>query len=116
MHPSVKDKALALEYYRAGLRFYDTGHLRRAIENWDKAQYYDESNTLVIKRLTRALKALDYEINKHYQAGKVHLKYLRYHEAEQEFMIVTELAHDKNDGRYIDSVEKLEHIQTTTRN
>lgn len=114
--PSVRDKALALEFYRAGLRFYDTGHLRRAIENWDKAQYYDESNSLVIKRLTRALKALDYEINKHYQEGKVHLKYLRYHEAEQEFMIVTELAQDKSDERYIDSVKKLAHIRKTTRN
>ncbi len=106
-----RDMALAREHYRVGLLFFDSGHLKRAIDQWDLAHSYDNSNTLVIKKLARALKDLDFEISKHYQAAKVHYKYLRYHEAEQEFMIVTELTDDKGDERYLDSLKKLEQIK-----
>ena len=105
------DKARAREHYRVGLLFYDSGHLKRAIDEWDLAQTYDDSNTLVIKKLARAIKDIDFEISSHYKAGKSHYKYLRFYEAEQEFMIVTELSHDKNDERYLDSLKKLELIQ-----
>lgn len=105
------DKARAREHYRAGLLFYDSGHLKRAIDEWDLAQTYDDSNTLIIKKLARAIKDLDYEISRHYKDAKSHYKYLRFYEAEQGFMIVTELSHDKNDERYLDSLNKLELIR-----
>ena len=105
------DKARAREHYRVGLLFYDSGHLKRAIDEWDLAQTYDDSNTLIIKKLARAIKDLDYEISRHYKAAKSHYKYLRFYEAEQGFMIVTELSHDKNDERYLDSLNKLELIR-----
>ena len=105
------DKARAREHYRNGLLFYDSGHLKRAIDEWDLAQTYDDSNTLIIKKLARAIKDLDYEISRHYKDAKSHYKYLRFYEAEQSFMIVTELSHDKNDERYLDSLNKLELIR-----
>jgi len=108
---ATSSKARAREHYRVGLLFYDSGHLKRAIDEWDLAQTYDDSNTLVIKKLARAIKDLDYEISRHYKAAKSHYKYLRLYEAEQEFMIVTELSHDKNDERYLDSLNKLEAIR-----
>ncbi len=111
----ASDKARAREHYRIGLLFYDSGHLKRAIDEWDLAQTYDDSNTLVIKKLARAIKDLDYEISKHYKAAKSHYKYMRFYEAKQEFMIVTELSHDNNDERYLDSLNKLELIQKEDR-
>lgn len=106
-----KDKTKSREHYRMGLLFYDSGHLKKAIDEWDLALAFDSSNSLVIKKLARALKELDYEVGQHYRTGKMHMKYLRHQEAEREFMIVVELARNKNDERYVDSLKQLEIIQ-----
>ncbi len=107
----VKEKSISREHYRMGLLFYDSGHLKKAIDEWDLALAYDSSNTLVIKKLARALKELDYEVGQHYRSGKMHMKYLRFLEAEREFMIVVELARNKDDERYHDSLKQIEKIQ-----
>lgn len=108
---SDKNTAASREHYRMGLLFYDSGHLKKAIDEWDVALAHDSSNSLVIKKLARALKELDYEVGQHYRSGKMHMKYLRFQEAEREFMIVAELARNKDDERVVDSVKQLEIIQ-----
>jgi pSer/pThr/pTyr-binding forkhead associated (FHA) protein len=99
------------EYYRLGLLFYDSGHLKKAIDHWDLALVFDPSNELVLKKINKAMMDLDENINKHYQNAKTHYQYLRFYEARQDFMIVAELSRDKNDVRYLDAIEKLRKLE-----
>jgi tetratricopeptide (TPR) repeat protein len=106
-----ENKLKTKEFYRAGLLFYDNGNLKKAIDQWDLALTYDKGNSLVINKLAKALEELDYLISEHYKNGKMHLKYSRFNQAENDFTIVVELAREKRDTRYLDALEQLEWIR-----
>lgn len=99
------------EHYRVGLLFYDSGHLKKAIEEWDLALAYNRDNALVRRKLSRAVAELDEKIEEYYRQALVHLKYYRFHEARQGFQIVVELARDKQDERYQAAQEKLKVLE-----
>lgn len=107
-----QSSSLSMEYYRQGLLFYENGNLKKAVEKWDMALAQDRDNRLARKKLAKALRKLDEEVEKHYQAGLMHLKYMRFREAEQELTIVVELSRDKSDRRYLDAINKLNQLKT----
>lgn len=108
----TKEHALKVqEYYRIGLLAYDHGHLKKAIIHWNKALSLDRNNDLIIQKVSRATEELDYQISERYRSAINHLKYLRYHEAEQNFMIVMELVQDETDSKFIEAKKQLELIQ-----
>jgi len=99
------------EHYRVGLLFYDSGHLKKAIEEWDLALAYNRDNALVRRKLSRAVAELDEKIEEYYRQALVHLKYYRFHEARQCLQIVVELVRDKQDERYKAAQEKLKVLE-----
>ncbi len=107
-----RNSGASMEYYRQGLLFYENGNLKKAVEKWDMALAQDRNNRLARKKLAKALRKLDEEVERHYQAGLMHLKYMRFREAEQEFTIVVELSRNQSDRRYLDAIDKLNRLKT----
>lgn len=109
--PILESGVTVQEYYRLGLLSYDHGHLKKAIGHWNRALLLDRDNDLIIQKVSRATEELEYQISERYRSAKNHLKYLRYHEAEQNFMIVMELVQDEKDSKFIDAKKQLERIR-----
>ena len=105
------DKRKANEHFRKGLFFYDTGKLKKAIDEWERAIVLDQGHPHAKKWLIRAEDELDILINDHYKRALTNSKYMRYSEAINEFRIVIELSRNKNDERYVNSKKYLKELE-----
>ena len=108
---AADNKEKARDLYRQGLLFYDNGNLSVAIELWDKALLYDRENSLLLQKLARATKELEYQVSRHFNLAQNHLKYQRLFEAERELTIVLGLIRDKSDARYQKASTQLTQLQ-----
>ena len=105
------DKRKADEHFRKGIFFYDTGKLKKAIDEWECALVLDHSNLHAKKWLLRAEEELDTLIDKHYRRALTNSKYMRYSEAISDFRIVIELSRNINDERFVHAKTKLRELK-----
>ena len=112
---SPADREKADEHFRKGLFFFDAGKFLRAVEEWDRALALDRNHQSAKKWLQKAEGALEKSIDEHYKRALISKKYMRYHEAINEFKIVIELSRNQDDDRYINALKQLEELQGNSK-
>jgi pyruvate/2-oxoglutarate dehydrogenase complex dihydrolipoamide acyltransferase (E2) component len=98
------------EAARLGQFFYNSGKLKKAVEQWREALKLDPANAQASKLLARAEGELDQLVDKHYRQALLALRYQRTEEARSELRQVVENSPDSGNERTQDSLKKLEEL------
>jgi len=107
---TTPDREKAAEHYQNGVFFYDAGNLGKAIDEWNASIDLDPENTNALNRLLKAEAENEELIDRHYQNGLLHKKYMRYREAVEEFTIVSEMSRNKDDERCKNSLKEIREL------
>lgn len=100
----------SLESMRLGQFFYNSGNLKKAVEQWREALRLDPANAQVSKLLARAESELDQLVDRHYRQALLALRYQRTDEARAELLQVVENSPNPGDERTQDSLKKLNEL------
>lgn len=108
---SPEDAEKSQEHGRQAMFFYNSGKLRLAIGEWEKAVTLDPGNSQAAKWLARAEGERDQLLDKHFREGLASLKYSRRDEAMTNFRFVVELCREKTDERCLDAARHIEELE-----
>lgn len=100
----------SMESMRMGQFYYNSGKLKKAVEQWREAVRLDPGNTQASKLLVRAEGELDQLVDKHYRQALLALRYQRTEEARAELRQVVENSPNPEDERTRDSLKKLDEL------
>ncbi len=100
----------SLEATRLGQFYYNSGKLKKAVEQWREAVRLDPANVQASKPLVRAEGELDQLVDKHYRQALLALRYQRTDEARAELRQVVENSPNPDDERTKDSLKKLDEL------
>lgn len=107
--PEAAEKSL--DHTRQGMFFFNTGKLRLALAEWEKALALDPGNAQAAKWLARAESERDQRMDTAYREGLTALKYARRDEARNAFRSVLEHCRDQADERCLDAARQLERLE-----
>ncbi|MBI4803705.1 MAG: FHA domain-containing protein [Desulfovibrio sp.] len=100
----------SMESMRLGQFYYNSGKLKKAVEQWREAVRQDPGNAQASKLLVRAEGELDQLVDKHYRQALLALRYQRTEEAKAELRQVVENSPNPDDERTRDSLKKLDEL------
>lgn len=104
------DYQSAMEYYRRGLYFYDTGNLKNSLVEFRKAAKLAPNNNQIVSKLTQTIRELHKLVDELYDIGLTHENYFRFREAELAWTQVVQLSEGIDYKRRDDAIEALNRL------